>query len=328
MSARQPPGVGPARDFGSVGGDPDRRRLPDFGSVGRDPAEAPRVPDFGSRHRRPHAGPSMTDPILVGLALRDDDAAVVALAHELATATGAPLAFCHAYPFQPLIAIPPPEWVQELQAQCEARLRSAAGDAPAICRAGPSPAGALHEVADELGAALIVVGSSHRGRVGRVLPGGVGEHLLHSAPCPVAIAPRGYAQPPDGLRRIGVASAGGAETEPAFALADVLAGTGGGDVTLYTVLTAGAPDREPPDDAVALHGDVATELAAISGELDLLLTGSRGYGPLRSRLASGVTAELAHTARCPLIVVGRAQPVADTGKPAADEHRLPGVPHT
>jgi hypothetical protein len=64
---------------------------------------------------------------------------------------------------------------------------------------------ALHEAADELGASMIVAGSSHRGPAGRVVPGGVGERLLHAAPCAVALAPRGYARPAGGLGRIGVA---------------------------------------------------------------------------------------------------------------------------
>ena len=153
---------------------------------------------------------------------------------------------------------------------------------------------------------LIVVGSSHRGPAGRVLPGGVGERLLHGAPCPVAIAPRGYTSPPGGLRRIGVATSDGREATASFALADEIARAAEAAVTTYTVVSAHAPELEVGRDTVVLHGDVATELAAASDELDLLLTGSRGYGRVRARLAGGITAELAHTARCPLIVVGRA----------------------
>jgi hypothetical protein len=37
-----------------------------------------------------------------------------------------------------------------------------------------------------------VVGSSHTGRLGRVLPGSTAERLLHGAPCPVAVLPLGY----------------------------------------------------------------------------------------------------------------------------------------
>ena len=40
---------------------------------------------------------------------------------------------------------------------------------------------------------ILVLGSSHRGPVGRTLAGSVGESLMHGAPCAIAIAPRGYA---------------------------------------------------------------------------------------------------------------------------------------
>ena len=40
-------------------------------------------------------------------------------------------------------------------------------------------------------AALIVVGSTHTGRAGRVLPGSTGERLLHGSPCAVAVVPTG-----------------------------------------------------------------------------------------------------------------------------------------
>ena len=172
----------------------------------------------------------MTDPIVAGLALRDDDAAVLALGRELAALTGAPLVLCHAYPFQPLIAVPPPDWVEDLQAQCAAELEACARGERTLCRPSPSPVRALHEAAEELGASLIVVGSSHRGPAGRVLPGGVGERLVHGSPCPVAIAPRGYE--PHGLRRIGVALAGGPESADALAFARAVAPAA---PTVYTV---------------------------------------------------------------------------------------------
>jgi hypothetical protein len=39
----------------------------------------------------------MTDPIIVGVALRDDDHAPLTLGRELARFTGAPLALVHVY---------------------------------------------------------------------------------------------------------------------------------------------------------------------------------------------------------------------------------------
>ena len=268
--------------------------------------------------------PNERAPILVAVALRDDDGAVLELAAELACATGAPLVLLHAYPFQQLIALPPPAWVEDLRAEVAAqleplaaRLRPAAA-VTTLCRPNPAPVRALHEAAEELGAGLLVAGSSHRGPAGRVLPGGVGERLLHAAPCTVAIAPRGYTRPQAGLRRIGVAFAAGPEAPEALELASSLARACHARVVTYTV-TADAPptlaavlDRaragvapELLEDTVVLHGDTAAELASVSAGLDLLIAGSRGYGPIRSLLVGGVSSELAHTAQCPLLVVPR-----------------------
>ena len=46
----------------------------------------------------------MTSPIVVGIALRDDDSAPLALAHVLARLTGAPLALVTSYAY----GAPPP----------------------------------------------------------------------------------------------------------------------------------------------------------------------------------------------------------------------------
>ena len=58
--------------------------------------------------------------------------------------------------------------------------------------AAPSPAQGLHELAEAEAADLIVVGSTHTGRLGRVRPGSTGERLLQGAPCAVAVAPHGF----------------------------------------------------------------------------------------------------------------------------------------
>ena len=70
--------------------------------------------------------------------------------------------------------------------------------------AAPSAAHGLHELAERTPADLIVVGSSHRGALGRILAGSVAERLLHGSPCAVAVAPAGYAPGRD-LATIGVA---------------------------------------------------------------------------------------------------------------------------
>jgi nucleotide-binding universal stress UspA family protein len=87
-----------------------------------------------------------------------------------------------------------------------------------------SPAAALQQLALDTEAGLIVVGSSERSGLGKVLAGSVAEALLSGAPVPVAVAPGGYASA--GRRSAGVigcAFDGSAESRHALRYADELA---------------------------------------------------------------------------------------------------------
>jgi nucleotide-binding universal stress UspA family protein len=146
----------------------------------------------------------MPGPIIVGVALRDDDRAPLALAEALARLTRAPLALVTSYPYGGSPLVVTPEWIVGMREQAERALAETTDRLPAELevsthvRPEPSSALALRDVAVELDAAAIVVGSCHRSDVGRVLAGSVGAGLLHGAPCPVAIAPRGYEPPAAG----------------------------------------------------------------------------------------------------------------------------------
>jgi nucleotide-binding universal stress UspA family protein len=267
-----------------------------------------------------------SDPVIVGVALRGDDLAPLDLGAGLAALTAAPLVLVHAHPFQPLISVPPPRWEEQARSDLVARLERLAEplrgrlDVSVQLKAAPSPVRALHEASEELGAALLVAGASHRAGVGLVVPGGVGERLLHAAPCAVAIAPREYAASSHGLRRIGVAFIDGPEGRDALAVAAGLARRAGGTVTTYSVVEPAASERADAvlhrvrnlvpadllDAAEVLEGNAADELARVSAGLDLLICGSRGYGPVRSTLVGGVSSRLAHAAACPLLVIPRA----------------------
>ena len=52
-------------------------------------------------------------------------------------------------------------------------------------------------------------------------------------------------------------------------------------------------------------GDPADFLIAASERLDLLICGSRGYGPARAVLLGGVSRRVVSEARCPVIVLAR-----------------------
>jgi nucleotide-binding universal stress UspA family protein len=205
--------------------------------------------------------------------------------------------------------------------------------------ANPSPAHGLHDVAEAETAAIVVLGSTHTGRAGRVMPGSTAERLLHGAPCAVAVVPDGYrdhAQP--AISHIGVAYNGTEESKAAVAAAAEAAAALGAELTVIGVIEAdlyGAPamaggpsynilrqdiDAEVraglesvvaglPDGIRAvvacLEGEPSERLIAATEKLDLLVIGSRGYGPLRAVLAGGVSGRVIRGAHCPVIVVPR-----------------------
>ena len=84
----------------------------------------------------------------------------------------------------------------------------------------------LHELCDVIGADLLVVGSSRRRLLGRVLIGDDTGAALNGAPCPIAIAPSNYSQQPGMTREIGVGYDGSPESEHALSVARTLAVAG------------------------------------------------------------------------------------------------------
>jgi nucleotide-binding universal stress UspA family protein len=198
----------------------------------------------------------------------------------------------------------------------------------------------LQQVAEDEGALAIVVGPSHRGALGQMIPGSVGERLLHSSPCPVAVAPSGYwSTAIRGIRRIGVGFVATPEADEALCAAVGIALRTGSNIRALSVvelpagLTMGIGwdyDREAQlarDDLsqslVRTLGDVTSpvdisgevvdgyaddELARLSGEVDLLVCGSRGRGPIGRVVLGSVAAGVLRKARCPVLVIPRGAP--------------------
>jgi nucleotide-binding universal stress UspA family protein len=214
--------------------------------------------------------------------------------------------------------------------------------------AGTSAPRALHELAESEDAGLLVIGSTRQGTVGRLLPGSTAQRLMHGAPCPIAVVPRGW-RAGNGLKTIGVAYVDTKEGHEALRSAHALALQAGATLRVLTVAgvrfgayaetearTAGRPGKDFDEvegehrvlavtaarDAVAeLGGDVAVQidafaedpagtLIAVSENLDLLVCGSRGYGPVRAVLLGGVSRRVAAEAHCPLIVLPRGVPAS------------------
>jgi nucleotide-binding universal stress UspA family protein len=193
----------------------------------------------------------------------------------------------------------------------------------------------LHELAEITEADLLVVGSSRRGLLGRVRLGDHTRASLNGAPCAVAVAPVGYSSEPSPvMREIGVGYDASPESEHALRVARTLATEFGSKLSAFDAVSIPAYaylgiDPRSINDIVtttrariaelggvephAAYGDPVEELTLYSASLDLLVVGSRSYGPLR-RLVLGSTAQhLARTARCPLLVLTRSARTASTG---------------
>jgi nucleotide-binding universal stress UspA family protein len=286
----------------------------------------------------------MTRAILAGADGTGSGLDAVAFGARLATAIGSPLVVACVCPNKALLAGADEE-TDDPQRQAASILEAArdvVGDLPADFRTvvSTSPARGLAELAEEAGVEAVVVGSTHRGPVGRVMSGSTAERLLHGSGCPVAVAPRGYrrhrSKPIDA---IGVAFIDTPDGHEAVRVAADLAARAHLPLTVYTVIAlhrnwlrpeAVEPDaavvpeeitrayREPLDRVVAappdgvratgqlLFGEVVDELSvAAERDVDLLVCGSRGYGPVRRVLLGTVSASLVRQASVPVLVVPR-----------------------
>jgi nucleotide-binding universal stress UspA family protein len=286
----------------------------------------------------------MTAKIVVGVEDSDRSKNAVAFAVQVARSTGAQVVLANAYPYDdfPSRAASPPmqEYLrQDAQALLDA-LRAeltGVGDIRTCTIPSMSPARALHLLAERESAALLVIGSSRRGALGRVFAGTTAASLLHGSPCPVAIVPTALRAADTPIMTIAAAYDGSEESEHAVVAATAAARAFGAGLRLVGVfepMIAGTPalpipgaavpppDRqerfreeldaavnEIPDDvpaeAVFLEGDPATQLTAESLDVDVMFAGSRGYGPLRAVLAGSVTGRLVQRAACPVVVVPR-----------------------
>lgn len=99
-----------------------------------------------------------------------------------------------------------------------------------------SPGEMLLECATRENAGTLVVGSPHRGPLGRALLGSVAEHVLHRAPCEVVVAPREYrSRGSRGLNKIAVAVDGSEGSKIALTRAEDLAREAGATIEILVV---------------------------------------------------------------------------------------------
>ncbi len=205
-----------------------------------------------------------------------------------------------------------------------------------------SVARALHRVIAREHRDLLVVGSSRHAPEGRVRIGKRVRQLLCHFECALAIAPHGYqANPDQTFSRIGVGYDGSPESTAALLLAGSIAIGAGAELHVRGVVDDRMPSagfgavwggdmsgtwqeivrdqldllRERALDAaketganvevVADAGRPADALLELSGCVDLLVIGSRRWGPA-ARVLLGSTGEaVLHDAACPVLAVPR-----------------------
>jgi nucleotide-binding universal stress UspA family protein len=215
-------------------------------------------------------------------------------------------------------------------------LKDATGPIEYRVVASSSAAHGLHDLAEELDAETIVVGSGRTGPRQRLFAGSTAERLLAGSVCPIAVAPAGMETKPGTHGRLGVAYIDTPDGRAALDEAAKLARRTGVPVRLYTVVidadaakpfligedverayahTARETFEESLERAAAsvpdvqvdwqlLGGDVVEALAELD-DVDVLFCGSRGYGPARRVLLGGVSTRLVRRAKRPLMVVPR-----------------------
>jgi nucleotide-binding universal stress UspA family protein len=239
------------------------------------------------------------------------------------------------------------EWVADRRQEAERLLeeaRTAAASATSVdfkAVGSGSASHGLHDIAEELGASLIVLGSRQSSEP-RLFGPPTGERAIVGAPCPVAISPRGWSErEAQDLGRIGVAFVPTPDGSEALRVAAVFARRLGARLHVVTVvageaevmsyrigedvenLYVSAATEQFQDSIEKAISDLASDVEA-SGEVligdnpadtlaslgtslfDTLFVGSRGYGPIRSVLLGGVTSQLVRRLDVPTVVVPRA----------------------
>jgi nucleotide-binding universal stress UspA family protein len=273
----------------------------------------------------------------------DSSAANAALGftRRLARTTGARVVAGYVYP--DVRPVPSPFGPDELIAEnpdLTAAPRAAAArlvsnlpdDVEVVALAGVSVPHELDRLARIEHAALLAVGQSHRGRLGRLLPGSIGERVVHGAPCPVLVVPDGHGE--RAVRSIAVAYDGGEQSRRALRAAASLAGRLGAALVLIGVsdpIDVSLPHVASDDHDRVLTGPMRELLEHMAGQLrrrgfdvtlrlpiavagrgivaecadgvDLLVAGSSGHRPAHDVFSASVARYLVDHAPCPVLVV-------------------------
>ncbi len=194
---------------------------------------------------------------------------------------------------------------------------------------------ALRHYAEHWNADLVVLGSEPTTE-GHVSIGRRGRQLLYDAPFALAIAQRGLHQRDFKIATIGLGFDGETESRAALAMAAALGSAANAEISLMTVVEDHVPHlsgewiahrgghnvAELRETALAeasaavkpLHvsshveavvGDPGLQLRTLSENVDLIVVGSRRWGPFARLVAGGVGETLVSDASCSVLIVPR-----------------------
>jgi nucleotide-binding universal stress UspA family protein len=280
----------------------------------------------------------MFGTIITGVDGREGGRDALALASALAEASGGELVAACTFPYenQPSRAASPAyrsALLDETRKLLAAELEATGITARPVAVQDTSPARGLHRLAEHEGAGLIVIGSPHHGPIGRILLGDVTHGTLSAAPCAVAVAPKGFTAA--GLRTVGVGFDGTPEARRALELAVDLARRTGARLEIVTAVEAPhaismyksyidpAQLRAQAVTAaeqllaetmngldVEFAGEVveqsaAAALADLSKRVDLLVLGSRNWGPIKRLMVGSTSHAVVGHAECAVLVLPR-----------------------
>lgn len=284
-------------------------------------------------------------PVLVGIDGTASGLEALSLGTALGVLSGAPLLLTAVYGYEARgVDVPGPTWPSHAMADqhlrdAEQRLGDTTGWRSMTIPA-TTPARGLIETAELENAEVIVLGSCHRGAVGRVLAGSTARKVVHGAPCAVAVVPHGWSMRPNTEPvTIGVAVTDSAESRAALAIAAQLAEPADARLKVLHAVHLMAPANPyfgatgtsyaewvrgerrygenlahglvdevlggRPVDVEILSGDCVERLTEASESVDMLVLGSRAYGPVHATMAGSVSLPLIERAHCPVLIVPR-----------------------
>jgi nucleotide-binding universal stress UspA family protein len=275
----------------------------------------------------------------------------LALAAVLGGSPDADVLAVGVYP-DPLMPFPPVLNQHASQHEdCERQLRAARDELAPRARThaipAVSPSRALWHAVSHEHADILVLGSARGTSQGQVRAGRHARQLLHDSPCAIAIAPAGFAEHPRAIRRILVGIDGSPESGDALDLGRTLAGATRAGVRVVTAIdpvppaaptqldVMGIPPtdwdavveqrrvraRELLDDAVGaddaiqtavLESEPAKALCEASRDSDLLVIGSRHWGPFARIVLGGTGEQVVRHAHCAVLMVPRGEVEPET----------------